>query len=386
MNSKKMDFHQVLLNYISSLYPHKDRISLSEPIISKEDKNLVLKALDQNMISSFGPQVSEFENKISHFTGLKHVIAIINGTAALHLSMKALNIRTGDEVLSQAYSYIAVPNAIQYTGAKPVFIDNDSQSLGMSANSLEKTIIEQYSKTPKGLINKKTGNHLKAVIAVYAFGQTFDIKSIHEICKKYNLYLIEDAAEALGTFIDRQHAGSFGDIGVLSFNGNKICSSGAGGAIICNNSELADKIRDLSTTAKTTNKSGIDYKQLGYNYKMPNINASLGLSQLDSIQDKLKRKLELRRKYQNFLRELDLVLFGNENCNNWLNSILLNSKEDKRKLVYLASESNIQLESSWVYVPDTTLYKKAECHNISCALDFSERIIQLPGSLDFKSK
>ncbi len=378
------EFEQEFLRFIFSLYPNKKHIPLSEPIISDKDKDLVLKALDQNMISTYGPQVTEFENKLSEFTGINHAVALINGTAALELSLRVLNIGFGDEVITQAYSYIAVPNAIRYVGAEPVFIDNDSNTFGMSVESLEKTILENYSANQKGLINKQSGKQLKAVIAVYAFGQAFDIKAIKNLCDKYNLKLIEDAAEALGTFIDNKHAGSFGDLGVLSFNGNKICSSGAGGAVICNNPNLIEEIRHLSTTAKVKTESGIDYNQLGYNFRMPNINAALGLSQIDSIQDKLNLKLDLRKRYTGFLKDFDYELIGSEKCNNWINSLVLNSKVEKNRLLKLASENNIQMDSSWVYIPETTLYQNSQHYNISNAKDISERVIQLPGSLDFK--
>lgn len=382
--AQNYDFKSDLIKYITALYPQKSHISLSEPIISKEDKQKVLGVLEDNMISSYGPEVSKFEKLLADYCGTQKVISVINGTAALHLSLKALGICENDEVITQSYSYIAVPNAINYSGAEPVFIDNDISSLGINSENLEKTIQEQYGLDKNHLINKKTGKKLKAIIAVYAFGQAYDVNAVKSVCDKYKIDLIEDAAEALGTFINGKHAGSFGKLGVLSFNGNKICSSGAGGGIICNDDDLNQKIKHLSTTAKRVNKAGIDFDQLGYNYRMANINAALGLSQLNDIDKKLKAKEKLRRAYESFLDKYNYKLIGNENTNNWLNSILLNTKEEKIELLNLARESNIQMESSWVYLPETSFYKDAQVYNIANAKAISDRIVQLPGSLDFE--
>ncbi|QNL20887.1 aminotransferase class I/II-fold pyridoxal phosphate-dependent enzyme [Hyphobacterium sp. CCMP332] len=382
--TQNYDFKSGLVKYITSLYPKKNDISLSEPLISKEDQKKVLRVLEDNMISSFGPEVSKFEELLTDYCGTQNVIAIINGTAALHLALKALGIGENDEVITQSYSYIAVPNAINYAGAEPVFIDNDLSTLGINPENLEKIIQEQYGLDKNHLINKKTGKKLKAVIAVYAFGQAYDVYAVKSVCDKYKINLIEDAAEALGTYINGKHAGSFGKLGVLSFNGNKICSSGSGGAIICNDNDLSQKIKHLSTTAKTVSKMGIDFDQLGYNYRMANINAALGLSQLNDIDKKLKAKTMLRRAYKRFLDNYDYKLIGNENTNNWLNSILLNSKEEKKELINLARKFNIQMESSWVYLPETRLYKNAQVYNAANAKDISDRIVQLPGSLDFE--
>ncbi len=382
--TQNYDFKDELIKFITSLYPQKSHISLSEPVISKNDKLEVMRVLEENMISSFGPEVAKFEDLLCQYCDVKNVIALNNGTAALHLSLKALDIGENDEVITQAYSYIAVPNAINYTGAEAVFIDNDPSTLGINSKILERTIQEQYVFEKDQLVNKKSSKKLKAVIAVYAFGQAYSVNEVKSVCDKYNIYLIEDAAEAMGTFINGKHAGSFGKLGVLSFNGNKICSSGAGGGIICNDDVLSQKIKHLSTTAKIQSDSGYDFDQLGFNYRMANINAALGLSQLIEIDNKLKAKLELRRAYNKFLSNYHYKIIGNENANNWINSILLNSKEEKSKLLNLARDSNIQLESSWVYLPDTSYYKNSQVYNIENSKDISERIIQLPGSIDFE--
>ena len=329
------------------------RHSLHEPFFFGNEWKYVKKTLDDNYVSSVGGFIKKFEDKLKKFTGSKYAIAVVNGTAALHLTMKACGIKNNEEVLVPTLTFIGTANAITYCGAIPHFIDCELSTLGIDPIALEKYLKKNTKKVGNSLINIKTKRKISAIIPVHIFGNICQIEKINQIAKKFNLIVIEDAAEALGTFLKSKHAGNFGIAGCISFNGNKILTTGGGGAIITNNKKLSDKIRHLSTTAKIDHSWEYIHDHVGYNYRMPNLNAALGLAQVENLKKFLQSKRKLFAEYNKKFSNIDSIKIlkepENSKSNYWLNSIILNkpSIKNRDKIIQLAKENNIYLRPAW---------------------------------------
>ena len=279
-----------LVSLIREAYSTK-KVGLHEPrFIGKEKKNLI-ETIDSTFVSSAGENINLFEKKISGITRSKYAISTSSGPAALHSALIAVGCDFNSEVITQSLSFVAACNAIKYCGSHPIFIDVDKHSFGLSPVKLEKFLKENAEIRRDHLCwNKNTNRIIRACIPMHTFGFMMEIDKIKKICRKFNIKLIEDAAEALGSFYKGKHAGTFGDIGIISFNGNKIITTGAGGMILTNNKKYADKLKHLTTTAKRSNSWHYIHDLVGYNYRMPNLCASLGLAQLESLPFFLKDK------------------------------------------------------------------------------------------------
>jgi perosamine synthetase len=275
----------------------KGHHSLHEPYFCGNEWKYVKKTLDENYVSSIGSFVNKFEDQIKRFTKSKYAIPVVNGTEALHLSLVACGVNSNDEVLVPTITFVGTANAVTYSGATPHFVDSELETLGIDPIKLETYLEKITIKKGKFYFNKKTKRRIKAILPVHIFGNICKIDKILEIAKKYNLVVIEDAAEALGSFFKNKHAGTFGSIGCFSFNGNKILTTGGGGAIITNNKLLAKKIKHLSTTAKINHRWEYIHDEVGYNFRMPNLNAALGSAQIENLNKFLKSKRKLFNKY-----------------------------------------------------------------------------------------
>lgn len=364
----------------------KKKHHLHEPLFCGNEIKYLVKTIKTNLVSSVGPFVKKFENQITKFTGAKYSTTVVNGTEALHLSLAACGVENNDEVFVPTITFAGTANAIVYSGAIPHFVDSELETLGIDPLKLDKYLKKITIKKGQFYFNKKTKRRIKAIIPVHVFGNICQIYKILEIAKKYNLVVIEDAAEALGSFFDNKHAGTFGLVGCFSFNGNKILTTGGGGAIITNNKILANKIKHLSTTAKINHPWEYIHDTIGYNFRMPNLNAALGLAQIENLNKFLISKRKLFLKYcREFSKVQGVKIIKNpEFCksNNWLNTLFIqNSSIKKRdKIISLAHKKNFFLRPIWKPLHSLDHFKSMPKMNLENAKKIYSSCINLPSS------
>jgi perosamine synthetase len=364
----------------------KRKHHLHEPFFFGNEIKYLKKTITTNLVSSVGPFVKKFEDQIIKFTKSKYAISVVNGTEALHLSLVACGVKNNDEVLVPTITFSGTVNAIVYSGAIPHFVDSEFETLGVDPLKLEKYLEKITIKKGKFYFNKNTKRKIKAIMPVHVFGNICKIDKILKIAKKYNLVVIEDAAEALGSFFRNKHAGTFGLVGCFSFNGNKIMTTGGGGAIITNNKILAKKIKHLSTTAKINHRWEYIHDAVGYNFRMPNLNAALGSAQIENLNKFLKSKKKLFQRYcKEFSKVKEIRLIKNpefSKSNNWLNTIFIkNSSIKKRnKILSLAQKKQIFLRPVWKPLHQLKHFRSMPKMNLENAKKIYISCINLPSS------
>jgi aminotransferase in exopolysaccharide biosynthesis len=364
----------------------KRKHHLHEPLFFGNEIKYLKKTISTNLVSSVGPFVKKFEDQITKFTKSKYTISTVNGTEALHLSLVACGVKNNDEVLVPTITFVGTANAIVYSGAIPHFVDSEIETLGIDPLKLEKYLEKITIKKGKFYFNKKTKRKIKAIIPVHVFGNICQIDRILKIAKKYNLLVIEDAAEASGSFFKNKHAGTFGLVGCFSFNGNKIMTTGGGGAIITNNKLLAKKIKHLSTTAKINHRWEYIHDAVGYNFRMPNLNAALGSAQIENLNKFLRSKKKLFQRYcKEFSKVNEVILIKNpefSKSNNWLNTIFIkNSSIKKRnKVLSLAQKNQIFLRPVWKPLHTLKHLNNMPRMNLDVAKKIYESCIKFPNS------
>ena len=299
-----------IVQFIRELYGNEGFIPLHEPRFPGNEKVYLARCIDSTYVSYIGEFVSQFEAMIKNYTGAKHAIATANGTLALHCALHVLNVRPGDEVLTQALTFVATANAVSHCGAHPVFIDSDRGTLGMSAEILEGFFRNETQTGKDGLCyNRVTGSRIAACVPVHVFGHPANIDRIVSACAKYNVPVVEDSAESLGSFYKEKHTGTFGRLGILSFNGNKIVTTGGGGMVLTDDDGIAQRVKHITTTAKIPHKWEFVHDEVGYNYRMPNINAAVGCAQMENLPKFLESKRDIAKKYEIFFRDLGISFF-----------------------------------------------------------------------------
>ena len=383
----KLQLCKTIISAIRSVIgKNKNIIGLHEPNISKLEKKFVKKCLDQNFISSKGMFVQQFERKLQDITKSKKVIAVISGTAALHLAMRAINLKRNEEVLIPAFNYIASANSVIYCGGIPHFVDIEKESLGIDVEKLKiylnKICIFKNGKA----VNKKTNRRIKAIIPMHVFGHPSKISEIIKIAKDYKLDLIEDAAEALGSLYKGKHVGTFGKIGILSFNGNKTISTGTGGAILTQDIKIANLVKRLAGICKIPHKWKYDYNEVGYNYNLPNLNASLGCAQLNRFKNFLKQKRSLFVKYKKAFKNIKEVSILSEpqNCtsNYWLQTLILKfpNIQLRNDILKYSAKNKISTRPAWELMHYINYLKKFPKMNLENSEEMFKKIINLPSS------
>jgi perosamine synthetase len=372
------------INYIKKIFKKK-YISLSEPAISNKDIKILNGYIRNNHVSTYGVATKDLEKKISRYTGSKYVICTNNGTAALHVALAVIDVNFNDEVLMPSFSFISPANAIKYCNATPHFVDSEIDNLGVDPYKLEKYLKKNFIFNNKNLINKKNKKKVKPLILVHAYGHPAIVEDLKKICKKYNIKLIEDAAEAAGSFYKEKHVGTFGDIGVLSFNGNKIITTGGGGALLTNSKKIYKKMLSLVTLSRKENDF-FDYKKVGYNYRMPSINAALGIGQIDELENFIKSRHYLHKIYKKLFKESDIKIFKEPKycrSNYWLQVIFIkkNYAKSRRKIINFYKKNNIELRPGWKLISDIKHFKNCQKSDLSNAMYLSKHIINLPSVL-----
>jgi perosamine synthetase len=374
-----------VINFIQEIYQTTKKIPLHEPKFIGNEITYINQCINSTLVSSIGNFVDDVETKISTQTGSKYVIATTNGTSALHISLILANVDQNDEVITQPLNFVASCNAISYCGAKPLFVDVDIDTMGLSPTALrsflkENTTVNKY----RQCINNKTGRVIKACIPMHSYGHPCKIDIIREICDEYFIFLIEDAAESVGSFYKNKHTGTFGHLGVMSFNGNKIITAGGGGCIITNNKDLAKKAKHLTTTAKISHKWEFNHDMVGYNYRMPNINAALLVAQLEKLDDFTINKRKLANKYENFFKDTEYSFFReskNSKSNYWLNSIILKNKQQRDLFLEETNSKGIMTRPIWTLMNKLRMFKDAQKGDLKNSEWLYKRVVNIPSSV-----
>ena len=384
MNVKISTQYTPVVDFIRSVYKTDSFIPLHEPRFLGNEKKYLNECIDSTFVSSVGKFVDEFEEKIASYTGAKYAVATSNGTSALHISLLLANVEQNDEVITQPLTFIATCNAISYCNASPVFIDVDKDTMGMSPVALEIFLKENAEVKNQQCVNKSTGKIIKACIPMHTFGHPCRIVEIQKICKEWHIVLVEDSAESLGSFYRGQHTGTFGELGVISFNGNKIITSGGGGCILTNNEDLAKKAKHITTTAKEPHKWEYTHDMVGYNYRMPNLNAALIVAQLEQLDGFLKSKRSLAKIYKKFFQNGDIHFVTdpeNAKSNYWLNSIVLKSKDQRDLFLDETNSKGIMTRPIWVLMNKLPMFEKAQCGDLTNSEWLEERVVNIPSSV-----
>lgn len=373
------------VDFVRKIYKTRARIELHEPSFKKIDHVLINDAIKSGFVSSIGKNVEAFSKKLSNFTKSKYVVPVVNGTSAIYLSLYALGISHRDEVIVPSYTFVGTCNPIKYLGANPIFIDIDENNLSLSPFKLEEFLKKNTLLTKRGLINKITKKIVKACIVVHPYGLLAESLDLKKICKKYNIHLIEDAAEALGSYKNNKHAGLEGDMSILSFNGNKIITTGGGGAILTQNYNYFKKLKHISTTSLIKKKLNYNYyDQLGFNLRLPNINASLGVSQLQKIRKDLSKKEIIHNKYTNFFKDTDIKLFSSlekkDKSNYWLNTIKFKSINSKKNFLNYCIKKKVNVKPGWIPVHHFKYFKNSFKGDLENTEKIYNYIVNLPSS------
>ncbi|MGM8213710.1 LegC family aminotransferase [Virgibacillus sp. W0430] len=374
-----------LAREIHSLQPGKTVLPLHEPLFEGNEKTYVFDCIEAGWVSSVGKYVDRFENMLAEYTGVRRAIAVMNGTAALHIALKLVGVQPGDEVLIPSLTFVATGNAVTYCGAKPHFIDVSKATLGVDPYKLDDYLKETAIIKNNVCINKKTGNIIRAVVPMHTFGHPVDLDPLLEVCDRFRIIMVEDAAESLGSLYKGVHTGNFGKTAALSFNGNKIITTGGGGAILTNDEGLANYAKHLTTTAKVPHSWQYVHDEIGYNYRMPNINAALGCAQLESIEGYLCKKRSLNDKYHQILSKYDGITLFKENSNSksnfWLQTIILEpSQYSVETALKTLIENKIIARPIWKPLHLLKPFVDFERSDLSITEQLQDQVINLPSS------
>jgi aminotransferase in exopolysaccharide biosynthesis len=373
------------VEFIQTTYKTKEFIPLHEPKFIGNEKKYLNDCIDSTFVSSVGAYVDRFEKEFASYVGSQYAIATVNGTSALHISLLLADVTKDDEVITQALSFVATANAISYTGAKPIFLDVDLDTMGLSPKALQEFLETNCEIQNQKCINKTTNKQIKACVPMHTFGHPCKIDKIKTICDKWHITLVEDSAESLGSFYDKKHTGTFGKLGAFSFNGNKIITSGGGGVIVTDDENLAKKAKHLTTTAKIPHSYEYVHDEIGYNYRMPNINAALLVAQLENLESFLKSKQNLASIYKDFFNTIEEIDFINEpkNCNSnyWLQAIRFKSKQQKDEFLKYSNNNGVMTRPIWKLLNRLEPYKMCQCDNLENSKILEERVVNLPSSV-----
>ena len=386
-----MPLEKIIVKKIKNILGKRKNYPLHEPFFSGNEKKYLFHALKKNYVSSIGGGefINKFEKKIKNFTKARYCISVVNGTEALHLSLIALGVKNNDEVLLPSLTFAGTANAVMYCNAIPHFVDSELETLGIDPAKLENYLKKITIIQNNQCYNKKTKRRIRAIIPVHVFGNVCKIDEILKIANKYKLKLLEDSAESLGSFFHNKHTGIFGDVGCISFNGNKIITTGGGGAIITNDKTIAQNIRHLSSTAKIKHQWEYIHDKVGYNFRMPNLNAALGLAQIENLNKFLKFKRRLFNKYCNEFKKVKGIAFISEQkyskSNYWLNTIFINNSSIKKrnKILTLAHKNKLFLRPVWRPLHTLKHFRKMPKMNLNQATKIYKSCINLPSSASY---
>jgi len=373
------------VRFVQDIYKSKGVVPLHAPQFRGNEKKYLLETIDSTFVSSVGEQVNKFEHEVASYTGAKYAIATVNGTAALHILLKLSGVEENTEVITQSLTFVATCNAIRYCGATPVFVDVDKITLGLSPQSLKDFLEESCEIRDDGNCwNKITDRKIVSCLPMHTFGFPVQIDEIKEICEEYNIVFLEDAAESLGSFYKGSHTGTAGLLSAVSFNGNKIITTGGGGMILTDNQSVAERARHITTTAKVSHKWNFEHDEVGYNYRLPNLNAALGVAQMELLNDYVEIKRVLAREYHNWGLEHDLHFVKESSgtkANYWLNVAITKDKHQRDAMLEFTNNNNVMTRPAWTPMHELSINKDCYSSDMTNTNWLSDRIVNVPSSV-----
>lgn len=383
MSQQRETKYQAVVDFIRSIYG-QGNIPLHRPVFEGREKEFLIECIDSNFVSSVGAKVTEFERQIAAFTGSLYAVATVNGTAALHIALQLAGVQRNDEVITQALSFIATCNAITYTGADPVFVDVDLDTLGLSPEALARFLANHAEMREGMAFNKITGRRLAACVPMHTFGLPCRIQEIVSLCNEFNIPVVEDAAESLGSYVDGRHTGTFGKLATLSFNGNKVITTGGGGMIITDDPILAARAKHLTTTAKRPHPYEFFHDEVGYNYRMPNLNAALGCAQMEFLPHFLAIKAVTAQRYRDFFNQENTPFISSRErttTNYWLNAILMGSPQERDDFLEFTNSRGTMTRPIWRLMPHLPMFSHCQKDALANSQWLEERLVNLPSSV-----
>ena len=373
-----------IVDFIKNLYGNPEAVPLHAPVFIGNEKKYVIDTIDSSMVSSIGAYVNAFEDHVKQFTGAKYAVAMSNGTVALQIALYLAGVRPGDDVLTQALTFVATANAIVHAGGAPIFTDSDKETMGMSPDSLEEFLRTQTVLKEDGCYNAVTKKRIGACVPMHTFGHPVKIERIKALCDKYKIALVEDAAESLGSWTNEKHTGLFGMMGTLSFNGNKTVTTGGGGMIITDDATLGKRAKHITTTAKIPHPYEFFHDEVGYNFRMPNINAALGCAQMEALPEFLKSKREIAFLYRRFFDSMGIQFFTERKetkVNYWLNSIILKDRAERDRFLDFSNGNGVRTRPIWTLMNKLPMYRHCQTTPLETAQWFEDRVVNIPSGV-----
>ncbi len=372
------------IKFVQAQYRTTDFIPLHEPRFLGNEKKYVMETIDSTFVSSVGAYVDKFEEMMVEISQTERAVAVVNGTAALQVALRLAGVKHGDEVLTQALTFVATANAIAYNNAQPVFLDVDLDTMGLSPKAVESFLNEYGELREDGCYNKKTGNRISICLPMHTFGFPVHLNELMEVCKKWNIPVVEDAAESIGSTYQGKPTGSFGQFGIYSFNGNKIVTAGGGGAIVTNDKQLGDFAKHLTTTAKKSHKYEYVHDELGHNYRMPNLNAAMICAQLEQLDSFIENKRDLAERYESFFEKRG-INFRTENPNTkancWLMCVELNDRKERDYFLTETNDNGVMTRPIWRLMYKLPMYENCLRDEQTNAEFLEDRIVNIPSSV-----
>lgn len=376
--------HKEVIQFIQSTFKSAGAIPLHAPVFSGKEREYVLDTLESTFVSSVGAYVDRAEQMMADISQTNKAVAVVNGTSGLHIALQLVGVKPGEEVITQALTFVATANAIHYTGAEPIFLDVDYETMGLSAISVKHFLENFCEKREKGTFNKKTGKRIGAIMPMHTFGFPADLDGLTSVCEEWNVPLVEDAAESLGSYYKGRHTGSFGEMGVFSFNGNKIVTSGGGGMLVTKDASLGVLGKHLTTTAKVPHTYEYVHDHIGYNYRMPNLNAALLCAQLELLESFLENKRQLAAAYAAFFAKQNIQFRQEQEhtrANYWLMCVELENLEARNRFLADTNAAGVMTRPIWQLMYRLPMFEHCYRDEQKNAEFLEERIVNIPSSV-----
>lgn len=372
-----------LIEFIRDIYQTDQFIPLHTPTFNGNEVSYITETINSTFVSSVGAFVDEFEHKIESYTGSVKAIATVNGTAALHVALYMAGVERGDLVITQALTFVATCNTLYHMGAQPIFVDISKTSLGLCPISVENYLDEYAEVRENGCFHKKTGQRIKAILPMHTFGHPVELDELTAVCKKWKLVLIEDAAESLGSFYKERHTGTFGEFAAISFNGNKIITTGGGGMVLCKTMDNGRRVKHITTTAKKPHPYEFYHDEPGFNYRLPNLNAALGCAQMEVLAKYVQKKRDLANKYKKFFSASEFIFVSEPvyaKSNYWLNAVICPDESSRNDLLKITNDHDIMTRPVWKLMHRLPMFSEAMRGSLEISEWAEKHLVNLPSS------